>query len=100
MTRRQPKSAAPKPVCALCERTVGKVHKHHLVPKSEGGTYTIDLCATCHATLHRFFTNHTLAREFCAISALRELPEIQRYLAWVKKQPDRHIPVRESHQRR
>jgi len=86
--------------CELCERNVTGISKHHLVPKSEGGTATVDLCATCHATLHRFFTNRTLAREFNTIAALRCAPEVQRYIAWVRKQPDRSIRVRRARMRR
>jgi 5-methylcytosine-specific restriction enzyme A len=70
------------------------------VPKSEGGTATVELCLTCHSTLHRFFTNRTLAREFNTIAALRQVPEVERYVAWVRKQPDRAIRVRRSRTRR
>jgi hypothetical protein len=86
--------------CELCARKVSGISKHHLVPKSEGGTATVELCATCHATLHRFFTNRTLAREFNTLEALRRAPEVQRYIAWVRKQPDRAIYVRRSRTRR
>jgi 5-methylcytosine-specific restriction enzyme A len=86
--------------CKLCERHVSGISKHHLVPKAEGGAATVDLCATCHTTLHRFFTNRTLAREFNTSEALRRAPEVQRYLGWVCKQPDRAIRVRRSRVRR
>jgi 5-methylcytosine-specific restriction protein A len=86
--------------CALCEREVARISKHHLIPKSEGGTETIDLCSACHKTLHKFFTNRTLAKELNTIDALRQNPEVRRYLAWVRKQPDRSIKVRTSRRRR
>jgi 5-methylcytosine-specific restriction protein A len=86
--------------CALCEREVARISKHHLTPKSEGGTRTTDLCPACHKTLHKFFTNRTLARELNTIDALRQNPEVQKYLAWVRKQPDRSIRVRTSRRRR
>jgi hypothetical protein len=50
--------------------------------------------------VHSFFTNRTLATEKYSIEALRQDPDIQRYLAWVRKQPDRAIPVRSSARRR
>jgi 5-methylcytosine-specific restriction enzyme A len=97
----QPVAVQPEArACKLCERSVSGISKHHLVPKAEGGIATVDLCATCHATLHRFFTNRTLAREFNTIEALRRAPEVRRYLAWVRKQPDRPIRVRRSRVRR
>jgi 5-methylcytosine-specific restriction enzyme A len=86
--------------CALCEREVARITKHHLTPKSEGGTETADLCLACHKTLHKFFTNRTLAKELNSIEALRQTPEVQRYIAWVRKQPDRSIQVRASRKRR
>lgn len=70
------------------------------MPKSEGGTFTVDLCAACHKTLHSFFTNRTLAKEMHSIEALRQAPEIQRYLAWIYKQPDSKIQVRASRNKR
>src|SRR4051812_33587590 len=85
--------------CALCEREVSRVTRHHLVPKQEGGRYgeTVDLCSACHKTLHSFFTNRTLSKELRTVEALREDPEIARYLAWVRKQPDGSIRVRTHH---
>src|ERR1043165_9165358 len=97
MKRTRPKPPALQPVtcseheraCELCLRHVSGISQHHLVPRSEGGAATIALCAACHSTLHRFFTNRTLARELNTIEALRRTPEVERYLAWVRKQPDR-----------
>jgi 5-methylcytosine-specific restriction protein A len=86
--------------CALCGRQVSRLSKHHVVPKSEGGLLTVWLCSACHRTVHSFFTNRTLAKEKYSIDALRQDPDIQRYLAWVCKQPDRAIPVRSSTRRR
>lgn len=81
--------------CALCERAVRHANKHHIIPKSEGGTVTVTLCLACHKTLHKFFKNRTLAREKSTIDALRADPDIARYLHWVRKQPDRAIKVEE-----
>lgn len=87
-------------LCALCEREVSSVTKHHLVPKSEGGKITIDLCSACHKTLHSFFENRTLAKELHTIEALRQESDIARYLAWVRKQPDSKIRIRASRSKR
>ncbi len=73
---------------------------HHLIPKSEGGTLKVPLCAACHKTLHSFFTNRTLAKGLYTIETLKQEPDIQRYLEWVRKQPDRVIRVRTSSRRR
>jgi hypothetical protein len=86
--------------CALCEREVRQVSKHHIVPKSAGGRDTVDLCAACHKTLHSFFTNATLANELNTLEALRQDPDIARYLAWVRKQRDGRVRVRARRDRR
>src|SRR5512140_3312853 len=94
-------SVAGEPIaCALCRRTVSRVSMHHLVPKSEGGSLKVPLCSPCHKTLHSFFTNRTLANEFYSIESLKQEPDIQRYLDWIRKQPDRLIRVRTSSRRR
>ena len=87
-------------VCELCGRQVSQTTRHHLIPKSEGGTLTANLCPPCHQTLHKFFSNQTLAKQFSSIEALRRDPEIAQYLAWVRKQPDRLIRVAENKNRR
>jgi 5-methylcytosine-specific restriction protein A len=87
-------------ICALCEREVREVTKHHLVPKSEGGREVVELCHACHKTLHSFFTNETLLKELHTIENLRAEPEIARYLAWVRKQRDSRIKVKTHRNRR
>lgn len=90
MSKKRPSASS----CALCGRQVSRLSRHHLVPKSEGGAETVALCQACHVTLHKFFTNRTLARQKCTLEALQQDPDIQRYLAWIRKQPDRLIRVR------
>jgi len=87
-------------VCALCEREVASGSRHHLIPRAEGGREVAILCRVCHKTLHAFFENRTLARELHTIEALRQQPDVQRYLNWVRRQPDRTIRVRTSRTRR
>lgn len=93
------RQTASASTCSLCERVVQATSKHHLIPKSEGGEVTVELCSACHSTLHRFFTNRTLAREKYTIEALRADTDIQRYLEWVRRQPDRRIKVHRKRSR-
>ncbi len=86
--------------CALCERTVKRVTRHHLIPRSEGGRVVVDLCVPCHKTLHSFFSNHTLSSQLSTLEALRQEPDIARYLAWIRKQPDTIIRVHRRSERR
>jgi 5-methylcytosine-specific restriction enzyme A len=86
--------------CGLCNRMVRKVSKHHLVPKSQGGTETVLLCGPCHKTLHKFFHNKTLAQHLYTIENLQQDADIARYLTWVRKQPDQAIKVAQCRQKR
>ena len=81
-------AAPPPPVaCGLCERAVSETSRHHLVPRVEGGRYgpTVDLCQPCHSSVHRFLTNRELARRYPTVEALREAPELQTYLTWIRR---------------
>lgn len=73
--------------CGLCGREVQQTSRHHLVPRVEGGRYgpTVELCQPCHSSVHRFLTNRDLARRYPTVEALREAPELQTYLSWIRK---------------
>jgi hypothetical protein len=79
--------------CALCEREVKHITRHHLIPRSEGGRDVIDLCIPCHETLHSFFSNQTLVNELDTLEALQRQPDITPYLKWIRTQPDRVVRV-------
>lgn len=91
-----------KPVaatCQLCERAVGALTVHHLVPKSQARKGaplpTTNLCSACHRQLHALFPNCQLARELASLETLRQAPEMQKFLYWVRKQDaNKRIKVR------
>ena len=78
------------PVCPLCERPIPPAQRdaHHLVPKSRGGTMTVWLHRICHRQVHALFTEAELERGYHHVDALREHPEMARFLAWVRRKPD------------
>jgi hypothetical protein len=41
------------------------LHAHHVVPRSKGGTKTVDLCSACHAKVHgrNLLTTSTLTKQ-------------------------------------
>ncbi|NOX37320.1 MAG: HNH endonuclease [Calditrichaeota bacterium] len=83
--------------CELCEREVSRVTIHHLIPRQKNGGKgpTARICSACHRQLHHIFENTTLARELNTLEKIRQHPEMQRFLNWVRKQdPDRRIRVR------
>ncbi|EMR01882.1 HNH endonuclease [Cesiribacter andamanensis] len=79
--------------CALCERQVGSVSLHHLVPREEGGRFseTVPLCQPCHSTIHRTYSNRELARLYHTIPLLQQAPGLQKYLNWIRKRPIERI---------
>lgn len=96
----------PLPVpCGLCLRAFeeGRLTKHHLLPKSRGGTaeHVALLCSQCHGMVHATFTNRTLAAEFASLDALRAAPELAAFIKWVRKLPaDRRKRNRRRRDRR
>jgi len=86
--------------CELCERTVGTLTVHHLIPrqqtkrkKSDLGP-TIHLCSACHRQIHALFTNAYLAQELNALEKLRNDPQLQKFLSWVRTQdPNKRVKI-------
>ena len=87
--------------CELCERDLPKLTVHHLVPrqktkrkKADPGP-TVNICSACHRQIHTLFDNTQLANELNSLDSLRSEPQMQKFLAWVKKQdPQKRIRVR------
>ena len=88
--------SADDPPCALCGRPLGhRVERHHVVPKSEGGTQTVPVHPICHRTIHAFVANRDLATSYATMDQLRAREDIARYLRWiVDKPPDFRAPTR------
>jgi hypothetical protein len=84
----QPPATIP---CCLCGRAFARagLTKHHCLPKSRGGTAEdVELlCSMCHGMVHTTYTNRTLAARYPTIAELRQAPELERYIRWVRKQP-------------
>ena len=77
-------------VCPICDRPIPSSQKdaHHLVPKSKGGKTTEFLHRICHRQIHALFTETELARRLNSADAIREHPQMQRFIEWVKNKPD------------
>ncbi len=77
-------------ICPLCGRTIPADQKdaHHLVPKLKGGRETEFLHRICHRQIHALFSEAELAHHYASVEALLEHPEIQKFVAWVKRKPD------------
>ena len=86
--------------CELCEREVRSLTVHHLIPrqkvkqkKAEAGP-TINICSACHRQIHALFDNKRLAHELNSLEKLKNEPEMQKFLSWVRKQkPHKRLQV-------
>ena len=86
--------------CELCDRQMSRLSVHHLIPrqyskrkKAEIGP-TVNICSACHRQIHAFFTNKRLAEELNTLEKLRNEPQMEKFLAWVKKQnPQKRVTV-------
>ena len=108
MARRRILSSAPRPAaeaatgaenrCALCEREVQQLSRHHLIPREEGGRHgpTADLCQPCHSSIHLLLDNKELARQYHSIEALRSAEKLQKYLHWIRRSRVERISNRRS----
>lgn len=79
------------PRCPLCDRLIppSEASRHHLIPKLKGGARgpTVKLHRICHGKIHSVLSEAELARDFSSIDALRDHPEIARFVHWVRKRP-------------
>ena len=84
-----PTAEVPALVCPLCERVipVSQRDAHHLIPKSKGGKETEFLHRICHRQIHALFTETELARQYNNVEALLALPEMTKFVSWVKTKP-------------
>lgn len=77
-------------VCPICDRKIPNSQKdaHHLVPKSKGGKTTQYLHRICHRQIHALFSETKLAKELNTADAIKDQPEMQKFIEWVKSKPD------------
>lgn len=84
-------SATPNPViCPICEREIpsAQMDAHHLIPRSKGGRETQYLHRICHRQIHALFTETELAKRLNSADAIRQHPQMHRFIEWVKNKPD------------
>lgn len=93
--------------CLICGRLLipGKsINEHHLVPKTYKGTETITIHVVCHTKIHSVFSEKELATQYNTAEKLRAHPEMEKFIAWVrKKDPEfksRNAPTNARRSRR
>ena len=91
--------ADEEPRCEVClhEYERRELTRHHVVPKSRGGTETVLLCRPCHKQVHALFTEKELEREYGTVDALLSADEMQPWLQFIRKRkPTKKLTVRTS----
>jgi 5-methylcytosine-specific restriction endonuclease McrA len=77
------------PVCPLCGRDIplSEQDAHHFIPKSKGGRETRLLHRICHRQIHALYSETELARRLHTAEALLAEPDMQTFVAWVRRKP-------------
>lgn len=87
-------------LCPLCSRpmvTGTTLNEHHLTPRSYGGTDRYIMHRVCHGKIHSLFSEAELAFVYNSFEKLREHPDIQSFIKWIRKQnPERILKHRKS----
>jgi len=75
--------------CPICDRDMIEgptIDKHHFVPKCRGGKETEYVHKVCHNKIHKVWPNEKdLEREYNDPEKIKEHPEMQKFIKWVKK---------------
>lgn len=93
--------------CPFCTREM-PLTEHHLVPKCqhkrksvqklhptrEARNVTIDICADCHGTIHKFWTNKELALSYYTPELLLADEKFAAHIQWLSKQKNRRLKTR------
>ncbi len=73
------------------------VDRHHLVPRSEGGSEAVRMHRVCHTKIHSRFSERELATDFFTVERLQAHEDIAKFIRWVRKQDPlyvgRHRPI-------
>jgi hypothetical protein len=77
-------------ICPICDRAIPRLQQdaHHLIPKSKGGKATEYLHRICHRQIHALFNENELAKVLNTAQSLKEHPDMQKFITWVKTKPN------------
>ncbi len=87
----KPKSLGACPICGRDMIDGPSVDRHHWVPRTKGGREMELLHLICHRMIHRLFSEKELATTYSDPAAILKHPDIQRFVAWVRRQPPEYV---------
>lgn len=81
--------------CELCKREVETLTRHHLKPKSRGGSKgdTINTCLSCKDMIHIFVPNKVLDREYDTLEKLLANEKIKKYVKWISNKKKERVTI-------
>ncbi len=94
------------PCCELCERPVGTLTRHHLIPRylhrkkrfqklftrEDLITRTLWVCRPCHNAIHRVRPEYELGLHFNTREKLLEMEELRTFVEWLRDKPEGFVP--------
>jgi 5-methylcytosine-specific restriction endonuclease McrA len=88
--------------CSICARPLLglREQEHHLIPRALGGRETVTLHAICHQKIHSVFTERELQKYYHTADRILENPDMQKFVAWVRKKSPEFYDVSRQTQRR
>jgi hypothetical protein len=72
--------------CAFCG-FLTYTRGHHIVPKSKGGTETVQTCPTCESFIHKTWDHKQLRDVYNTVESILATEQFQKFLTWRRKQP-------------
>ena len=94
MTRHTGDGIDGRACCPICQRPLidgPSIDRHHWVPSSHGGRDSAVLHRICHRMIHRLFSEADLAKTYSTAEAILNHPDMQRFVAWVRRQPPEYV---------
>jgi hypothetical protein len=108
LSRREQSAVIPpalppgEPECPICGHAYSarEMTKHHLVPRSRRGRKTVLLCPHCHRQIHALYSEKELERNFGTLDKLLSAPDMQPWIAWIRRRrPTARVTMRSSHRK-
>ena len=72
--------------CVFCGLRT-HTREHHIIPKSKGGTATVDSCQTCEDFLHNTWSHNELRDTYNNVETILADEKFKKFLKWRLKQP-------------
>lgn len=92
-------------VCAICDRDMVSgisSDEHHWIPRAKGGLKGPKsiIHRVCHSKIHSVWSEKELARTYNEPETIKNAPEMQDFLQWVKKRDAGFYMSTKMHNRR